>query len=167
MALYLVAPGVELTLELFVANQIEEAVTIQFERIKDRHARDIFVRKLEQRLDSLLGECLDWDLREPSEAQRSYAKLISKQLGVPIPSEAWKFRFHMALFLEAYAQQARFACNRPTERPHPEYGAEAARRLVERREAAATEEELIQEPPDLDNAAPCAGGEPGEGDADQ
>jgi len=47
MPLYLVNPAVEMTLELWVSQRLEEALTIQYERIKDRRVRDTFVKRLE------------------------------------------------------------------------------------------------------------------------
>ena len=99
MALYLVNPSVEMSLELYVSTRLEEALTIQYERIRDRRVRDTFVRKLEQRLESLLADSVDWDLKAPTEAQLNYAKLVSKQLGIPLPIEAQKYRFHTAISL--------------------------------------------------------------------
>lgn len=107
MALYLVNPAVEMTLELYVSAQLEEALTIQFERIKDRKVRDTFVRRLEQQVETLLKDSIDWDLKEPTDAQLNYAILIAKQLGISLPSEARKSRFHTAMFLETYAAQAK------------------------------------------------------------
>lgn len=107
MALYLVNPAVEMTLELYVSQALEESLTIQYERIKDRKVRDTFVRRLEKQVETLLRDSLDWDLKEPTEAQLSYATLVAKQLGIPLPSEVRKFRFHAAMFLETYAPQLR------------------------------------------------------------
>ncbi len=107
MALYLVNPGVDLTLELYVATAMEEAVCIQWERAKDKAIRQTFVRKLEKQLERLIAECMDWDLKEPTPAQASYATLISRKLGVSIPSEAMKYRFHMALYIDTYSDQYR------------------------------------------------------------
>jgi len=107
MALYLVNPGVDLTLELYIAPAMEEAVCIQWERVKDKAIRQTFVRKLEKQLERLIAECMDWDLKEPTPAQASYAALISRKLGVSIPSEAMKYRFHMALFIDTYNEQYR------------------------------------------------------------
>ena len=140
MALYLVHPGVDLTLELFVSPRLEEAVAIQFERIKDRNVRDTFVRKMEKQLEGLLMQCMDWDLKEPTEAQVAYATLIAKRLGIAIPSEARKYRFHMAMFLETYAERARLsttAASRPLTGPS---GAEAAERLIDARLGASAED---------------------------
>lgn len=129
MALYLVNPAVEMSLELYVSSRLEEALTIQYERIKDRRTRDTFVKKLEQRLESLLVDSMDWDLKEPTEAQLNYATLVAKQLGISLPTEAQKYRFHTAMFLETYADQAR-ALSETRERPTSESDAKAAQKLV-------------------------------------
>ena len=107
MALYLVNHGVDLALELYIAPAMEEAICIQWERIRDKAIRQTFVRKLEKQLERLVVECMDWDLKEPTPAQASYAALISRKLDVSIPSEAMKYRFHMALFIDTYNEQYR------------------------------------------------------------
>ena len=107
MVLYLVNPAVEMPLELYVSHQLEEALSIQYERIKDGRVRDTFVKRLEKRLEALLSDSIDWDIKAPTEAQLSYAILVSKQVGVPLPSEARRFRFHTAMFLETYAHEIR------------------------------------------------------------
>ena len=134
MALYLVNPGVEMTLELFVSDKIEDAVAIQFERISDSKVRDIFVRRLENRLSGLLGDCLDWDIKAPTPAQITYATVVAAQQGVPLPSEAKKYRFHMAMFLEAYAPKSKEATAKPGTPSGVDLGADTARRLVASRE---------------------------------
>jgi len=107
MALYLVNPGVDLTLELYIAPAMEEAICIQWERVNDKAIRQTFVRKLEKQLERLIVECMDWDLKEPTPAQTSYAAVISRKLDVSIPSEAMRYRFHMALFIDTYNEQYR------------------------------------------------------------
>ena len=129
MALYLVNPSVEMSLELYVSTRLEEALTIQYERIRDRRVRDTFVKKLEQRLESLLADTMDWDLKAPTEAQLNYAKLIAKQLGIDLPSEAHKYRFHTAMFLETYADQARSSAG-SAEQSSDDGAARVARDLV-------------------------------------
>lgn len=113
MAIYLVNPGVDLTLELYIAPTMEEAVCIQWERVKDKAIRQTFVRKLEKQLERLIAECMDWDLKEPTPAQASYATLISRKLGVSIPSESIKYRFHMALFIDTYNEKYRKEMSKP------------------------------------------------------
>lgn len=128
MALYLVNPAVDMTLELYVSQRLEEALTIQYERIKDRCVRDVFVRKLEEQLESLLTASIDWDLKEPTTAQLNYAILVSSQVGVPLPVEARTYRFHTAMFLETYAPQARRLHSDAATKPDD--GATAARELA-------------------------------------
>lgn len=107
MALYLVNPAVEMTLELYVSQSLEESLTIQYERIRDQRVRATFVKRLEKQVETLLRDSLDWDLKEPTQAQLSYAILVAKRLGISLPSEARKFRFHAAMFLETYAPELR------------------------------------------------------------
>lgn len=106
MALYLVNPAVDLTLELYVSSQAEEAMSIQWERIKDRDVRETFVKRLESRFERALADSLDWDIKPPSPAQLNYATLVARKLKIPLPHEARLYRFHTALFLETYASQA-------------------------------------------------------------
>src|SRR3546814_13936378 len=49
MALYLVNPAVEVSLDLYISQQLEDAITIQYERIRDARVRDTFVKRLETR----------------------------------------------------------------------------------------------------------------------
>jgi len=129
MALYLVNPAVEMTLELYVSQRLEESLTIQYERIRDRRVRDTFVRRLEKQVETLLKDSIDWDLKEPTEAQLNYATLVAKQLDISLPSEARKYRFHTAMFLETYAPQVRKELEAADQRPS-ESEAEAAQQLV-------------------------------------
>src|SRR3546814_10728408 len=77
-----------MSLELYISQQLEEAITIQYERIRDARVRDTFVKRLETRLERLLAESIDWDLKEPTEAQLKYAILVAKQTGTPLPSRS-------------------------------------------------------------------------------
>lgn len=132
MALYLVNPAVDMTLELYVSQQLEEALTIQYERITDRGVRDAFVRRLEEHVETLLQDSVDWDLKAPTPAQLSYATLVAKQAGIPLPSEARKYRFHTAMFLETYAHRVRKKGGSDSKKASPSR-ADAAQRLVTER----------------------------------
>lgn len=105
MPLLLVHPSVDLTLELYVSPALEEAMALQWERVRKRTVRDTYIKALEYRLETLLRDCLDWDLKPPTEAQVSYAKLLGVRHGVSVPSEALSYRFHMAMFLEAWSRK--------------------------------------------------------------
>lgn len=105
MSLYLVNPGVELTLELHISPVLENAVAAQWERIQDRSVRATFVRRIERQLERLLNESMDWDLKEPTPAQLSYAGLIARSLDIEIPADALRNRFHMAIFIDTYGRR--------------------------------------------------------------
>lgn len=105
MPLLLVHPSVDLTLELYVSPALEEAIALQWERVRKRTVRDTYVKALEYRLESYLKDCLDWDLKPPTEAQVSYATLLATRHSVSVPSEALSYRFHMAMFIETWARK--------------------------------------------------------------
>jgi hypothetical protein len=54
-----------------------------------------------------LIECLDADLKPPTAAQIQYATDIAKHLGVPLPSEALRFRGAMGEFLTRFSDAFR------------------------------------------------------------
>lgn len=107
MSYFLVAPALEMSIELFVSDQLERAVALQWERLKDRETRDAFARRIEKQLEALLPEAISWDIKEPTSAQLSYAMAISKSLNLPIPPDALRFRGVMAEFLSAQVPQAK------------------------------------------------------------
>lgn len=107
MSLYLVAPGLDMSIEIFISDQVEKALALQWERLKDRAGREAFCRRMAQQLDSVIPESIDWDIKEPTPAQVSYAMVLSKQLDVPIPPEALRYRGYMHEFLEKHSEQAK------------------------------------------------------------
>lgn len=126
MPLYLVNPAVDMTLELYVSQELEEALSIQYERIKNRTVRDTFVRHLEQRLEGLLADSIDWDLKKPTQAQLRYAIFVAKQLGLELPPEVRGSRFHAAMFLETHVERMRSLDRTPGEAAVSEGGQAAA-----------------------------------------
>lgn len=107
MALYLVAPAIDLSIELQISEPVEQALAIQWERLHDRAARDAFCRRMTSQLDGVIPESIDWDIKEPSPAQLSFAMALSKELDVPIPPDALRFRGSMFEFLEAHSRMAK------------------------------------------------------------
>lgn len=105
MPLLLVHPSADLTLELYVSPALEEALALQWERVRQRTVRDTYVKALEYRLEDLLTDCLDWDLKPPTEAQLSYATLLARRHGITVPTEALNYRMHMALFIDAWSRR--------------------------------------------------------------
>ena len=84
MPLLLVHPSVDLTLELYVSPALEEALALQWERVRKRTVRDTYVKALEYRLEDLLKDCLDWDLKPPTDAQVSFATLLAARHSVRV-----------------------------------------------------------------------------------
>lgn len=107
MTLYLVDPGQDLSIELFISENVERALALQWERIKDRAARDAFCRRMTSQLESVIPDSIDWDIKEPTSAQISFAMVLSKELDVPIPPEALRFRGNMHEFLDKHSQLAK------------------------------------------------------------
>lgn len=107
MSLFLVSPGLDLSVELYLPAQLEDALTRQWERLKDRSSRDAFCQRLTRQLETLLPDAMDWDIKEPTPAQVSYAMVLSKQLNVAIPPDALRFRGSMHEFLEKHSQLSR------------------------------------------------------------
>jgi inactivated superfamily I helicase len=78
---------------------VREAWMLQYSRASFEGAMDGFVERLAACFASSLVECLDPDLKPPTDAQLKYATAIARDLGVALPSEALRFRGAMAEFI--------------------------------------------------------------------
>lgn len=107
MSYFLVAPALDLAIELFLPEELERAVALQWERLHDRASRDAFTRRLSRQLEGLLPEAIDWDIKEPTPAQLSFALILSKELGIAIPADAQRYRGLMHEFIERHAPEAK------------------------------------------------------------
>lgn len=107
MSFFLVAPALDWSTELFLSEQTERLFALQWERLKDPEEREAFNRRLTKHLEKLLPEALDWEIKEPTPAQLSYASAISKELGVPIPPDALRSRSVMHAFIQQHAPKAK------------------------------------------------------------
>ena len=107
MSYFLVAPAIEMSVEIYLSDQLERALALQWERLRDSDARDAFARRIEKQLETLLPDAIDWDIKEPTAAQISYAMAISKSLNVPIPPDVLRYRGVMNEFLDAHAPQVK------------------------------------------------------------
>ena len=83
---------------------IREAWVLQYGRAESAGAVDGFRERLAACFASSLTECLDPDLKPPTDAQLKYAMAIARDLGVPLSPEALRFRGAMAQFIERYAE---------------------------------------------------------------
>ena len=103
MALFLVDPVLEMSIQLTISEPIEQALAIQWQRMEQGNNRDNFCRRIALHLDAIIPEAIDWDIKSPTPAQMSFALVISKHLGIPLPADAVRYRGQMHAFIEQYA----------------------------------------------------------------
>lgn len=72
--------------------------TGEMDRLRDRLAMCIA---------PALAECLDSDLKPPTEAQVRYAMAIARALGIALPSEALRYRGGMTNFIDRFVDSFR------------------------------------------------------------
>lgn len=84
-----------------------EAWLLQYDRAQYNGAMERFCERLAQCFAESLVECLDPDLKPPTEAQLKYATSIARELGISLPSETLRFRGPMAEFIERFAEAMR------------------------------------------------------------
>ncbi len=82
-----------------------ETWQIQLARADELDAIGTLQRRLAALVASGISECLDPDLRPPSEAQINYATAIARELNIPISGEALRYRGPMADFTSRFVEQ--------------------------------------------------------------
>ncbi|WFC42284.1 hypothetical protein [Pseudoxanthomonas sp. SE1] len=107
MTFYLVAPSLEMAIELPLSEDVQSAIVLQLTRLQDRRQIATFAERLAQEMESGISEVLDWDIKKPTAAQASFALALSKELDVAIPAEAMNFRGQMHAFINEYAPLAK------------------------------------------------------------
>lgn len=86
---------------------IREAWILQYDRALHSGSIDSFRARLAQCFAVSLTECLDADLKPPTSAQVQYATDIARQLGIPLPPGALRFRGLMGEFIDRFAEVLR------------------------------------------------------------
>lgn len=81
-----------------------EAWQLQFDRAIHSGAIEGLRERLASCFASSLAECLDADLKPPSEAQVRYATDITRELGLSLNSEVLRYRGAMSEFIDRYAE---------------------------------------------------------------
>lgn len=107
MTFYLVAPALEIAVELPLSEEVQAAVALQLARTQDRNQIDAFAQRVAYQLETAIPDALDWDIKKPTAAQASFAIALSKELDVAIPSEAMNYRGQMHAFINRYAPLAK------------------------------------------------------------
>lgn len=101
MAVYLVAQGFELSLELDLAPPLAVALQLQSERLGPKDVRDAFSRRISDELNRLLPDLIDWDLKEPTPAQMAYAIELARSRQETVPIPALRSRGAMQSYIES------------------------------------------------------------------
>lgn len=86
---------------------LQEAWLVQYNRASLAGGIDGFRERLATCFALSLTECLDADLKPPTDAQLRYATSIARELGIALPSEAIRFRGPMAEFIDRFADTFR------------------------------------------------------------
>jgi hypothetical protein len=82
----------------------QEALVAQYSRALYAGSIESFQARLAQCFAISLTECLDADLKPPTAAQVQYATDIARQLGIPLPPGALRFRGAMGEFIDRFAE---------------------------------------------------------------
>jgi hypothetical protein len=82
---------------------VQEAWQLQFDRATQTGGAEGLRERLAHCFASSLAECLDPDLKPPSEAQVRYATDITRELGLSLNAEVLRYRGAMAEFIDRYA----------------------------------------------------------------
>lgn len=102
LSLFLVAPEIDLTVEISVPAESLEAVALHFAELRDGWAQDNFCRRLGEEVGRVIPDVIDWRLKPPTKAQLALAKTLCRQLGLTLPTDAIRFRGEMCRFLERH-----------------------------------------------------------------
>jgi hypothetical protein len=99
--------------------RLHEALDVQRARASRSEMVDALVQRLSTCFANSLTECLDTDLRLPSQSQLGYAMDIARELGVAIPADALRYRGAMGEFINRFADSfnQRRARYQPTRLP--------------------------------------------------
>lgn len=86
---------------------LQEAWLVQCARASGSDGIEGLHARLAHCLAASLIECLDADLKPPTEAQLRFAMSIARELGIALPCEALRFRGPMAEFIGRFADSFR------------------------------------------------------------
>ncbi len=95
MAIRLVDDDLDLSLTLSVSWEVREALQIQLQRCLCPSG----VASFDERIVDSLIDILDQDLKPPTASQVSYARSISRGLGIPLTQEVLLYKGSMHEFL--------------------------------------------------------------------
>lgn len=106
MAVYLVAQGFELNLELDLAPAVALALELQSQRLGLRESREAFGRRVSEEFNRVIPELVDRDLLGPTSGQMAFAIELAKAWRESIPLPAIRSREAMQRYIESRVGQA-------------------------------------------------------------
>lgn len=105
MSLFLVAPDLDLTLEVPISPDSLDAVSRYLASVKDGWEHENFCKRLGEEIGRVLPEVIDWRYKPPTKAQLAFARTICRQLGIQLPTDAVTMRGEMHRFIEMHSQR--------------------------------------------------------------
>jgi len=91
--------------------QIDEGLRAALQRQIERNAKSegdsAWLDGLTSQIASAIYETLDWDLQRPLPTQMDMAAAIARELDIPIPAAAVRFRGTMASYIARYQPRYR------------------------------------------------------------
>lgn len=107
MSLFLVAPDLDLTLEVPIASDSMEAVNRYLAAVKDGWKHENFCKRLAEEIGRVLPEVIDWELKPPTKAQLAFARTLCRRLDIALPTDAATMRGEMHRFIELNSPRLR------------------------------------------------------------
>lgn len=107
MTLFLVAPNLDLTLEVPISPDVLGVIDRYLAAVKDGWEHDDFCKRLGVEIGRVLPEVIDWQLKPPTQAQIAFARSLCRQLGITLPTDAVSMRGEMHRFIERHSQRLR------------------------------------------------------------
>lgn len=101
MAVYLVANGFELNLELDLTPAVVLALELQSQRLGLQDARLAFCRRISEELNRVIPSLVDRDLMGPTAGQMAYAIELAKDRQEAVPLHALRSRRAMQAYIES------------------------------------------------------------------
>lgn len=105
MSLFLVAPDLDLTLEVPIAPDSLDAISRYLRAVKDGWEHENFCKRLSEEIGRVVPEVIDWKLKPPTKAQLAFARTICRRLGIDLPTDAAAMRGEMHRFIELNSQR--------------------------------------------------------------
>ncbi|WP_368563153.1 hypothetical protein [Pseudoxanthomonas sp. UTMC 1351] len=100
MSLFLIAPDLDLTLEVPIPPDSLDAISRYLAAVKDGWEHENFCKRLSEEIGRVLPDVIDWKLKPPTKAQMAFARSLCRQLDIPLPTDAATMRGAMHRFIE-------------------------------------------------------------------